>query len=310
MTLQEARTHDFDKELMEIRLKEREKHLADNKNDQIALVGAGKLNFQLGNRAAAEDAFQRFFATDCHDALFINNAVFDYVEFGGTNLARAYELARKAQSLIPSDENIADTLAWVLFKRGFYQEALDTLAPLRRSPDVAFHLGMADYMLGQEEQARNELQKVSLGGKERADADRRLAVLKLRDEPSRTIRETAARARLAEAPEDPVALGLLAELYDSNGTDLKPSDPVVAKALGVRAFRRENYGRAVAFLSQSENALQSDAQLFLVLGMAQYHTGETNQCEDSLRKAVKLGLNAAQTDQANKILALLPTPTR
>jgi hypothetical protein len=39
-------------------------------------------------------------------------------------------------------------------------------------------------------------------------------------------------------------------------------------------------------------------------------TGETNQCEDSLRKAVKLGLNAAQTDQANKILALLPIATR
>jgi tetratricopeptide (TPR) repeat protein len=273
-------------------------------------LGAAQLSFRLNNRPAGEEYFRRLFDTDCQDAMFLNNAVWDYVEFGGTNLERGYELALKAQSLAPQDQYIVDTVGWYLFKRGYYQEALDMLSRLRANPDVAFHLGMTHYMLGDEDLARSEFQKVVRSMPElvvvgRKEAKKCLAILDLKGPVLLQQGGSKLKARLTEAPDDPVALSRLCELYESGGASngrLRADDPFVMKALGVHAFQRGDYAHATDFLAQSSSARRADAELYFYLGLARNHLNQTNECADSLRKAVALGLKAAQREQATKVL--------
>ena len=60
---------------------------------------------------------------------------------------------------------IADTLGWVLYKRGEYQQALTILQESAEkapdNPEIQFHLGMTAYMMGQTDVAKAALQKAA-----------------------------------------------------------------------------------------------------------------------------------------------------
>jgi len=83
---------------------------------------------------------------------------------------------------------------------------------------------------------------------------------------------------------------------------------LVLKALGVRAYRRGEWPQAVKWLHESARNRVTDAQLFLYLGLAQRELNQSTECTESLRKALSLGLKAAEVGQANKTLASLSTP--
>ena len=75
----------------------------------------------------------------------LNNLAYLYAE-RLNDLDKAYDLARKARDLQGNDPAIADTLGWVLSKRGDYQQALTILQEsaekLPDNPEIQFHLGM------------------------------------------------------------------------------------------------------------------------------------------------------------------------
>jgi Tfp pilus assembly protein PilF len=80
----------------------------------------------------------------------------------GKNLDIALGMAQKAKSLMPESPSITDTLGWVMYKRGSYENALPLLRDcVEKSPDSAryhYHLGMTLIAAGQKSQGRQQLE--------------------------------------------------------------------------------------------------------------------------------------------------------
>ncbi len=72
-------------------------------------------------------------------------------------LQEAYDLIRKASDLAPEDPYIMDSLGWVEFRLGRYEQAEKTLRRafgIKADPEIAAHLGEVLWVLGREEEAR------------------------------------------------------------------------------------------------------------------------------------------------------------
>lgn len=325
VTEQQAKTKDFGRELIYLRLKDAETRLAQNPTDQRVLAAAGSYYLQINNRSAAEGVYQRFFATDCNDAMFLNIVVYQYADNGGTNLNRAYELALKALKLAEERDRsqlpyIKDTVAWIQIKRGYYREGLDILRDLKApqfSADgvVNFHLGKAYYMLMKEDAAAEVFQRVvatqrkdRVESAEVKEARKCLTVLHIKEDSPKSKIVAKLQQRVNEVPDDPVALKSLADACSADGAPPnEASNPLALKALGFRAYRGGEYSNAVAFLSESGKARANDAELFFYLGMAQSQSGQRKEGENSLHKALTLGLKPAQIEELTKALAAVPS---
>jgi tetratricopeptide (TPR) repeat protein len=72
-------------------------------------------------------------------------------------LPEAYDLVRKANQLAPDDPFILDSLGWVEFRLGRYEDALKTLRrafDIKADPEIAAHLGEVLWKLGREDEAK------------------------------------------------------------------------------------------------------------------------------------------------------------
>ena len=95
-----------------------------------------------------------------------NNLAYLYAE-EGQNLDRALDLAQDAKALLPDDPNAADTLGWVLYRRGVPSAAIGYLkeAEAGMPPDdtnlglVRHHLAMAYEASGDKVSARDTLDR-------------------------------------------------------------------------------------------------------------------------------------------------------
>lgn len=94
--------------------------------------------------------------------------------------------ASKARQLAPTNPIVADTLGWIEYRRGHYPAAIRLLteaqAQQRDNPEVAAHLGLAQYMMASEEPARQNLSQALRTVKPFANrdlAEQRLAVLSI-----------------------------------------------------------------------------------------------------------------------------------
>src|SRR5262249_42640514 len=163
-------------------IEELNKSMQKNKNAS-ALMLLGMIQDRLKNFEAARDAYEKLLALVPNSSLALNNLAVLYSERLG-QLSKASDLATKAREASPNEPVIADTLGWILFKKGDYGNALRLLresgGKLPDQPEIQFHLGMAHYMLGEEEPARIALQKAAdasadFPGKD--EARQRLALL-------------------------------------------------------------------------------------------------------------------------------------
>ncbi len=68
-------------------------------------------------------------------------------------LERALELAEIARAEAQDNPDIADTLGWILYKRGSYERALELLeeaaAGRPDNAEILYHLGFAHYRQGE-----------------------------------------------------------------------------------------------------------------------------------------------------------------
>src|SRR4029077_5581057 len=131
--------------------------LIEKNNDPRALMLLALIQTSLKHFDAARDAYEKVLALAPNSALALNNLAAIYSDQFG-QVDKGYELAKKAKEAAPNEPHIADTLGWILFKKGDYGDALPALqesaAKLPDSPEVQYHVGMAHYMLGEEEPAR------------------------------------------------------------------------------------------------------------------------------------------------------------
>src|SRR5262249_930494 len=114
-------------------------------NDVAALMQLAQLELNLKHFAQARDAYEKLisFAPNYEPAL--NNLAAIYTDQLQA-LDKAYEFARRARDQAPTEPHAADTLGWVLFKRGEYRGALpllqDGAAKLAGQPEIQYHLAM------------------------------------------------------------------------------------------------------------------------------------------------------------------------
>ena len=91
-----------------------------------------------------------------------NNLAFILAE-QGQNLDEALGYARMAKERLPEDPNVMDTLGWVYFKKGLYDNAISEFSDsLEKMPDnavVNYHLGMAFYEKGDRDRAKSQLER-------------------------------------------------------------------------------------------------------------------------------------------------------
>ena len=201
--------------------------MAKDPQNTTALMLAAKIYSANRDYKGAADAYEKLLKIDPKYSPALNNLAYIYSE-NLDQLDRAYELAQHARDLLPFDPATADTLCWICFKKGSYSTALGLLqesaAKLPAEPEVQYHLGMASYMTGDEVSARGALQLALQSGAAfpgHDECQRCLSLLALQPATADAAATATLEKRISEKPDDPVALGRLAAIYQRTGKTAK-----------------------------------------------------------------------------------------
>jgi len=87
--------------------------------------------------------------------------------------------------------------------------------------------------------------------------------------------------------------------------DAFPTDPEVARTLGIIVYRQGDYPRAATLLQESARQRTSDAELMYYLGMAQYRLKHNAESKTALQRALDLNLSGVPATEAKRVLAEL-----
>lgn len=197
--------------------------LARSGPNQVALMELAILHFASGDYQAAEADYERVLAVDPHFAPALNNLACLYAD-QLNQPDRALDLAQRARAASPESANTADTLGWILYRRGDRPRALDLLQQAESAdpdnPMIQFHLGMVHYRAGETALARQEFARAvssAIDPASAAQARQRLAVLALSPESVSEADRELLQQRVHEDPKDGIALSLLAGAEENAG---------------------------------------------------------------------------------------------
>ena len=200
---------------------------ADNPS---ALMALALIYDKMGEFSKSAETYEKLVAIKPDFAPAFNNLAYLYAE-KLNQLDKAAEASRRARALQPADASIADTLGWILYRQGDYQQALSLLeesaVKLGDNPEVQFHLGSARSMMGQTALARTALQKAAeattdFPGKE--EARRRLELLGDGSRGSTEVSIADLESIAKKQPNDVVALTRLGEACQREGQFPKAAD--------------------------------------------------------------------------------------
>ena len=228
--------------------------LVSRTNDVAALMEIGEIHEVLSEFDPARDSYEKLLTVSPQFGGALNNLAYLYSEHYN-QLGKAYELAEKDREIAPYDPFVADTLGWILFKKGEYPRALALLEESAdkqpSDPEVHYHLGMAHYMMGEEDPARLALQyalsKSDFPGKQAAE--QRLATLAIDPKTASPSVRADLEKRLAQDSADPIAIVRLAAIQERDGD--------VEKAVAT-------YERAIKQNPQDARAMARLAQLYSI----------------------------------------------
>lgn len=242
----------------------------------------------------ARDAYEQALKINPDFVPALNNLSYLYVQ-RLNDPDKAYPLAKKAADIAPDDPASADTLGWVIYKKGDYAKARalieDSAGKVPGLPEVQYHLGMVRYMLGDEEPARRALEQAAAStadfpGKE--EASRRLATLAI--DPKTATPKTLAdlEQRCKDEPNDPIAADRLGEIYERNGSLDKAAktyeqslklDPQNGPAMGRLAgvyLKLNQPDKALDMAKDAHKAMPADAEVSALLGRLVFLSGDYN----------------------------------
>jgi tetratricopeptide (TPR) repeat protein len=269
-----------------------------------ALIELGMLQERLKHFPEARDVYEKVLNTAPNSALALNNLAVLYADQFG-QVDKAYDLAKRARDAAPGDSNIADTLGWITFKKGDYRNALPPLqesaSKLPNSPEIQYHLGLTQYMLGDEEAAKTTLQKaVQLPSAfpQKEEAQQRLAVLTIDTQNPTEGARTTLESYLRQQPKDPVALTRLARLQQRDGladqaieTYRKAVDadssfaPALRNLALLYAARTPDEAKAFEMAAKARQAYPDDPELTKTLGVLNFRRGLYPQSIELLNQA-------------------------
>ncbi|MFI5217456.1 MAG: tetratricopeptide repeat protein [Candidatus Limnocylindria bacterium] len=139
----------------------------------------GVLYDLAGKRALAQQRYEDAIRLDPKLSEAKNNLAFLFAETG-QNLDRALDLAQEAKTQLPENASVADTLGWVMHKRGMHSAAISYLKESEAGTDpndasigvVRYHLALAYEANGEPEAAREALARALAGLEKQLQAAR------------------------------------------------------------------------------------------------------------------------------------------
>jgi tetratricopeptide (TPR) repeat protein len=137
-----------------------------------------------------------------HLASSKNNLAYIYAE-SGEQLDRALDLAQDAKAALPDSANVADTLGWVLYRRGIPSAAISYLKEAEShsegnagmSGPIRYHLAQAYEADGEKEQSKQALERAISGLDAQAEQQRSLGG-EAKAEPAWAVEARAMQSRL------------------------------------------------------------------------------------------------------------------
>jgi len=115
-----------------------------------------------GRKPEAVQTWEQAIKLDPRNAVALNNLAFLMAESGG-DLDQALTYAQRAEQMMPSMNEVSDTLGWIYLKKNLSDNAMDIFQRLvTRVPDNStyrYHLGMALSQKGDRPRAIKELQQ-------------------------------------------------------------------------------------------------------------------------------------------------------
>ncbi len=239
--------------------------------------------------AQARDAYEKVLSINPNFVPALNNLA--YLDAERLNdLDKAYELARRARDLQPQNAAAADTLGWVLYKRGDYQQALTILQEsadkLPDSPEIQFHLGMTAYMMGRTDLAKIALRKAAAAAKDfpgKDESKRHLALLDSGTGPSSELSIAQLEAMAKQQPNDVISQTRLGEAYEKQGASDKAAaafeqavklnpklTPAMIKLAQLYAGPLQSKEKALAYAKKARELAPADPQVAGILGKVAY----------------------------------------
>jgi tetratricopeptide (TPR) repeat protein len=270
-------------------------------NDIPTLMQLAVLQQNLKHFAEARGAYEKLIGFAPNYVPALNNLAVIYSD-QLRDLDKAYDLARRARDQAPADPHTADTLGWILFQKGEYRNALPLLqesaAKLGDLPAVQFHLGMVNYMLGEEDASRAAFQQALQKGADFPEARQRLAILTMDTQKPTDESRAQLEAYLHQQPNDPAALTRLGELRQHDGaTDQaieayqKAIDadssfaPAIRKLAILLSQRPADQSKAYDLATKARQAYPNDAELAKTLGVLNAQRGLYPQSIELLNQA-------------------------
>src|SRR5438132_1511906 len=261
---------------------------------------------RMKDYSKAQDAHEKLLAIQTNFVPALNNLAYLYAE-RLNDLNKAYDLARKAHDLQPQDAAAADTLGWVLYKRGDYQQALTILQEsaekAANNPEIQFHLGMTAYMMGQTDIARAALRKVAAADKDfpgKDESKRRLALLDSGKGASPELSVSQLEAMTKAQPNDLISQIRLGETYEKQGAwdkaaaafeqaeKLNPNlASTVTKLAQLNAGPLQNKEKALTYAKKARQLAPGDPQIAGILGRIAYESGNFSWSYSLLQEAAR-----------------------
>jgi tetratricopeptide (TPR) repeat protein len=284
--------------------------LSKNPNNAPALMTLALVYERMNDFPKARDAYEKLLSINPDFVLALNNLAYLYTE-RMNDLNKAYELARKARDLQGQDPSVGDTVGWILYKRGDYQQALTILQESAEkaadSPEIQFHLGMTAYMMGQRDMARVALQKAASAAKDfpgKDESKRRLALLESGRGTSPELSISQLEAMTKEQPNDVISQMRLGEAYEKQGASDKAAaafeqalklNPKLAAAITklaqLNAGPLQNKEKALAYAKKARELAPADPQVAGILGKVAYQSGNFTWSYSLLQEAVRQRAN-------------------
>ncbi len=280
--------------------------VALNPSNERPLMLSAMIHDRMKEYPKAAETYEKLLAQNANFAPALNNLAWLYAEHLN-QLDRAYELARKARNLQPNDPSIADTLGWICYKRADYPQAVtllrESVAKLPGEHEVQYHFGLANYMMGERDAARNSLRLAAEGPEDfsgKSEIQARLASLEegAGDAKMPPIEQLEAMAKAQ--PSDVVAQMRVGEYYEKAG-DFKKAAATCEEVLKVNpkllapimklanlyAGPLKDAAKALEFAKKARAIAPDDAKVLGTLGAIANQSGNSTWAYGLLQESAR-----------------------
>ena len=287
--------------------------LSKSPDNARALMVSALLYEKTNEFEKARDAYEKLLLAKPDFPPVLNNLAYLYAERFG-ELDKAHDLAQKARALQPGDAAIADTLGWILYKRGDYKQALALLEEsdqhLPNNPEIQFHLGMANYMMGRKDEARTAFRDAAAAAGDfpgKDEAKRRLSLLGDGEGRATQLSSNDLEVTLKEQSDDPLAQIRLGESYEKQGAFVQAAaayekaitlNPnllsAAAKLAQLYAGPLQDNEKALKFARKARELAPNDPKMVGSLGRVAYKTGNFTWAYSLLQESARWLPNDAE----------------